>query len=107
MPRSMHSRLRHLTIALLAGGCGAAVELLDVALVRPWTAAAFRRSAVEIGALWIGAGLGLALLAQLRSVFTKRAPAPAGAVLLAPLGWAIAWTLNAIDPRGNLDSLAL
>jgi arylsulfatase A-like enzyme len=105
MPPRMGPRLRFLLFAALAALCGAAFELAFVASLRPWTGRSFLRAGLELGALWVAAAAGLALLAL--AARRARAPDPAGAFLLAPLAWGAAWLLCELDPRGQARASAL
>ncbi len=96
----MRTRLAYLLLALLGGLAGAGVEFLVVAAARPWTPPLFWRTAVELALLWSCAALGVALL----RLVTRRAPAPAGALLCGPIGWSVAWFLTELDGGGRLDS---
>ncbi|MBL8840314.1 MAG: sulfatase [Planctomycetes bacterium] len=96
----MRTRLAYLLLALLSGLAGAGLELIAVAATRPWTPPLFWRTAAELALLWSGAALGVALL----RLATRRAPAPAGALLCGPIGWTVAWFLTRLDGGGRLDT---
>ena len=123
MPRPMAPRLRFLLIAWLAGLVGAALEVAEVASLRPWIGTKLARAAVEIGVLWSAATLGFAALWLLVGFRSRSRPEPAppipasvvlhrhldpiGALLVAPAVWCLAWLLEQIDPRAQIEIVHL
>jgi arylsulfatase A-like enzyme len=100
----MPPRLTFLVLAAAAGGALGALELGSVATLRPFTPPLFRRTALELLALWIAAGAGVGAVRLLVGRLTRRDPTP-GAAFTSPLiAWAVAALIVRIDPGAKQDS---
>ncbi len=103
----MHPRLRsslhYLLLAIVGAWLGAALELIDVAALRPWTPAPFWQAARELALLWTVAAL---CIAALRLLARRRAP-PEAAFLCGPIGWLAASLLVQIDAQGRVSTTVI